>query len=101
MARSNLNKANLSPAEAGARLSFADRCPDLICEMSVAYGLKVAEIYLSCGWVVWWVAHQNGNNAKLSPKFKLKLKLKLCLAGNICVSKMNLYSTLKQQNSLQ
>ena len=27
-----------------------------------------------------WVARQNGNNAKLSPKLKLKLKLKLCCA---------------------
>ena len=30
--------------------------------------------------MVGWVARQNGNNAKLSPKLKLKLKLKLCWA---------------------
>ena len=56
-----------------------------MCNLSPLAGLEVAEIYLSCGWVGgwvvgwvvgWlggWVARQNGNNAKLSPKLKLKL----------------------------
>ena len=38
-----------------------------MCNLSPLAGLKVAEIYLSCGWlggwVGGWVAPQNGNNA--------------------------------------
>ena len=52
--------------------------------LSPLAGLKVAEIYLSCGWVVvGWVARQNGKNAKLSPKLKLKLNLGWAELGKI------------------